>query len=157
MAELSVQPSSKQRVAPRRDPFGILQGEINRLFSGFDRGWPDFSGFEFRPSTDVSETEKEIKVTAELPGLETKDVKIELADDILTISGEKKSESEDKTGQRHVVERSYGSFSRSLQLPSGVKAEDVQASLANGVLTVTVKKPENQKPQPQTISVTASK
>ena len=85
--------------------------------------------------------------------MEEKDVTIEVADDILTISGEKKVETEDRTENHHVVERSYGAFSRSVELPAGVKPEDVTASLANGVLTVTVPKPAQAKPEAKRIGI----
>ena len=95
----------------------------------------------FPHGTDVTESEKEIRITAELPGLEEKDVKVELVDNVLTISGEKKAEKEEKNDNRYVVERSYGSFSRSVELPDGIKPEDIKASMAKGVLTVTLPKP----------------
>ena len=90
---------------------------------------------------DVTETDKEIEITAELPGLEDKDVQVNLADGVLTIRGEKKAEKEQTEKNYRLVERSYGSFERSIALPDGVKAEDVKASIAKGVLTVTVPKP----------------
>jgi len=93
------------------------------------------------PSTDVTETDKEIEITAELPGLEEKDVQVNFADGVLTIRGEKKAEKEEKDKNYRLVERSYGSFERSIALPEGVKPEDVKATIAKGVLTVKVPKP----------------
>ncbi|HEY6028485.1 MAG TPA: Hsp20/alpha crystallin family protein, partial [Pseudolabrys sp.] len=93
------------------------------------------------PSTDVTETDKEIEITAELPGLEEKDVQVNLADGVLTIRGEKNAEKEEKDKNYRLVERSYGSFERSIELPDGVKSEDVKATIAKGVLTVKVPKP----------------
>jgi HSP20 family protein len=93
------------------------------------------------PSTDVTETDKEIEISAELPGLEEKDVQVNLADGVLTIRGEKNAEKEEKDKNYRLVERSYGSFERSIALPEGVKSEDVKASIAKGVLTVKVPKP----------------
>ena len=93
------------------------------------------------PPIDVYETEDRYVVTAELPGLEKKDVELNVADNLLTIRGEKKNEREEKNKDYHLVERSYGSFSRSVELPSGVKVEDISAEIANGVLKVTVPKP----------------
>ena len=90
---------------------------------------------------DVSETNESIDITAELPGLEAKDVQLNLSDNVLSIRGEKKSEHEDRQKDYHLVERSFGSFARSVQLPEGVKAEDVTAEISKGVLRVTVKKP----------------
>ncbi|WP_370455213.1 Hsp20/alpha crystallin family protein [Pseudolabrys sp. FHR47] len=93
------------------------------------------------PSIDVVETDKEIEITAELPGLEEKDVQLNVADNLLTIRGEKKAEKEDKGKDYRIVERSYGAFERTLELPPGVDADAIKASIAKGVLTVTVPKP----------------
>jgi HSP20 family protein len=90
---------------------------------------------------DVAETDKEIEITAELPGLEEKDVQINIADNVLTVRGEKKAEKEQKDKNYRLVERSYGSFERSLELPEGVNADAIQASIDKGVLKVTVPKP----------------
>jgi HSP20 family protein len=90
---------------------------------------------------DVTETDKQIEITAELPGLEEKDVQVNLADNVLTIRGEKKAEKEEKDKNYRLVERSYGSFVRSLQLPDGVDANAIKASIDKGVLKVTVPKP----------------
>ena len=87
------------------------------------------------------ETDKQIEITAELPGLEEKDVQVNLADNVLTIRGEKKAEKEEKDKAYRLVERSYGSFVRSLELPEGVNADAIKASIDKGVLKVTVPKP----------------
>jgi HSP20 family protein len=128
-------------------PFGSLQREIDRLFEDFSRGLPSLAphaagnGGMLTPSVDVSETDKEIEITAELPGLEEKDVQINVADNVLTIRGEKTAEKEQKDKNYRLVERSYGSFERTLELPAGVDADAIKASLAKGVLKVTVPKP----------------
>lgn len=122
-------------------PFGSLQREIDRVFEDFARGWPTLRDFDLSPRMDVTELDNQILVTAELPGLEDKDVKVELADDVLTISGEKRAEKEERNEGRYLVERSYGRFSRSIQLPDGIKPEDIKASMSKGVLTVTLPKP----------------
>ena len=95
---------------------------------------------ELTPSMDVVETEKEFEITAELPGLEEKDVEVNVADRILTIRGEKKAEKEEKNKNYRMFERSYGSFSRSLELPEGIDPNAITASITNGVLKVTVPK-----------------
>jgi HSP20 family protein len=128
------------------NPFTSLQREIDRLFEDFGRGFPSFAavrgdGAALMPSMDVAETDKEIEITAELPGLEEKDVQINVADNLLTIRGEKKNEKEQKDKNYRLVERSYGSFERTLELPEGVKADDIKATIAKGVLKVTVPKP----------------
>ena len=147
----SLIPVGRERGAATQ-PFLSLQREIDRLFEDFTRGFPAMPSFSggnggnggngmLMPSTDVTETDKEIEITAELPGLEEKDVQVNLADGVLTIRGEKKAEREEKDKNYRLVERSYGSFERQLALPDGVKAEDVKASIAKGVLTVTIPKP----------------
>src|SRR5262245_10869455 len=137
----SPMPIGRDRIVASHDPFTTLQREIDRLFDDFARGWPTFStASDLTPSVDVTETEKEIEVTAELPGLEEKDVQINFADGALTIKGEKKAEKEEKERNYRLVERSYGSFSRSLELPPGIDADAIKATMANGVLKVTVPK-----------------
>jgi HSP20 family protein len=124
-------------------PFANLHRELDRILEEFGRS-PSFGSLEGKgmvPATDVVESDKEIEITAELPGLEEKDVQIDLSDSILTIRGEKKAEKEEKDKNYRLVERSYGSFYRSLELPSGVDANAIKATIANGVLKVTVPKP----------------
>ena len=133
-------------VAGSSNPFMSLQREIDRLFDDFTRGFPAMtafgnSGSSLMPSIDVTETDKEIEITAELPGLEEKDVQINVADNLLTIRGEKKAEKEEKDKNYRLVERSYGSFERTLELPEGVNADAIKANIAKGVLKVTVPKP----------------
>ena len=124
------------------NPLTFLQQEIERLFDGLSRNFSHLAtAHSTVPCMDVSETDKAIEVAAELPGLEAKDIQLGLVDNVLTVRGEKKSEREEKQRDYHLLERSFGSFSRSLQLPEGVKAEDISAEIANGVLKVTVKKP----------------
>jgi HSP20 family protein len=139
----SLVPVGVDRTAARQEsnPFAFLQQEIDRLFDGFSRNFPTFATHGSAPRMDVSETDRSIEVTAELPGIEAKDVQLGFADNVLTIRGEKKSEREEKQKDYHLVERSFGSFSRSVELPEGVRAEDITAEIAKGVLKVTVKKP----------------
>jgi HSP20 family protein len=121
-----------------------LQREIDRLFEDFSRGFPTIAGngaTALMPSMDVTETDKEIEITAELPGLEEKDVQINVADNILTIRGEKKAEKEQKDKNYRLVERSYGAFERTLELPEGVNADAIKANISKGLLKVTVPKP----------------
>jgi HSP20 family protein len=142
----SLIPVGRERSAARPEtyPFVSLQREIDRLFEDFTRGFPSFrtafGSTELMPSVDVVETEKEIVITAELPGLEEKDVQINVADNVLTIRGEKKAEKEQKGQDYRMVERSYGAFSRSFELPEGTDLDAVQADMAKGVLKVTVPK-----------------
>jgi len=123
-------------------PFYSLEREVNRLFddffgSGF--GLTPFNG-GFNPQVDMTENDQEIKVAAELPGLTEKDVEVSLANDMLTISGEKKAEKEDKGENYYRLERSYGSFQRTIPLPTEIEADKVDATFKNGVLQITLPK-----------------
>ncbi|HET9903119.1 MAG TPA: Hsp20/alpha crystallin family protein [Xanthobacteraceae bacterium] len=127
-----------------RGPLSMLQWEIDRLFDDFARGFSalrSFGGGELVPTMDVTESDKEIEIIAELPGLEEKDIEINVSDSMLTIRGEKKAEKEEKKKDYRLVERSYGSFSRSVELPHGVNPDSIKAELAKGVLKVTIPKP----------------
>jgi HSP20 family protein len=135
---------------PELNLFGSLQREVDRLFEDFTRGIsPANGGSMLMPSIDVTETDKEIEVTVDLPGLERKDVDISLENDVLTIRGEKKIETKpdekaDKDGKDktyHVAERSYGVFYRVIQLPPGIDPSKVQATMSKGVLKVAIPKP----------------
>ena len=141
----SLIPVGRDRSVARSDnPFMLLQREIDRLFDNFTQGFPALStggAAELLPNLDVTETDKQIEITAELPGLQEKDVQVNLADNVLTIRGEKKAEKEEKDKTYRLVERSYGSFVRSLELPEGVNADAIKASIDKGVLKVTVPKP----------------
>jgi len=122
------------------NPFLALHREMNRLFDDAFRSF-DVGAFGSQamgwPSVEVSETDKEVKVVAEIPGLEEKDVEVELANGVLTISGEKKSETVDK--ERRFSERHYGRFERSIPVDD-VDQDKVAAAFNNGVLTVTLPK-----------------
>ena len=135
---------------PDLSVFGTLQREVDRLFDDFTRGvGPLANGGSdsLMPNMDISETDKEFAITAELPGLERKDVDISLEDNVLTIRGEKKEEispddkEKDKNKNVHVSERSYGVFYRVLALPMKVDPASAQATMSNGVLKITIPKP----------------
>jgi HSP20 family protein len=122
-----------------------LQSEVNRIFDTF------FGGNETRarrwvPAMDLVETEDHLVLRADLPGLEQDDVNVEVKDGVLTISGERRAEQEQKSEGFHRVERAFGSFSRSLLLPDGIDAEKVAADFDKGVLEVRIPKPEERKP-----------
>jgi HSP20 family protein len=132
------------------DPFVRLWSDIDRLFSNVmqgtgSTGWQP-AGAVGLP-VEVYEEGNELRVVAELPGVEEKDVAVELTGNVLTIKGEKKVEQERDGEGYHLAERRYGTFSRSLQLPYEVKADEVQASFRNGVLTVTMPKPAERQPK----------
>jgi HSP20 family protein len=132
-----------------------LQGEMNRLFSTFF-DTPQHGGGVLRrwiPPMDLVETEDHFVLRADLPGLAEEDIKIELEDNVLTVSGERKAESEEREEGFYRVERSFGSFSRTLTLPEGVDADAITASFDKGVLEVKIAKPEERKPRRVTIGV----
>lgn len=139
-----------------RPDFGLfgLHREIDRLFSEFSQGLGP-NGQQLVPNIEIAETDKAIEVTAEMPGLERKDVDISLEDDTLTIRGEKKVEQSTDGGKNDKnvqhSERSYGVFLRVLQLPPGIDPPSVQATMTNGVLKITIPKPA--KPEPKKIEV----
>lgn len=139
----SIAPANKDRPLARRDwnPFESLQREVDRLFHDFTRAGPLTGPIALTPSIDVSETDREIEIAVELPGLEERDVHVDLIDGILTIRGEKKIEKEEKDKTYRIVERSYGSFERSLELPAGVDPAAIRASMTRGVLKVNIPKP----------------
>ena len=125
-----------------------LQSEVNRIFDGFFGGGRQQNGTARRwvPAMDLAETEDELVLTADLPGMSEDDVSIEIKDRVLTISGERADVREHQDRGYHRVERSVGSFSRSLSLPDGIDADQVAASFDRGVLEVTIPKPEERKP-----------
>jgi len=131
--------------------------EVARLRNEMDRLWDDYFGPGRRalqpleeawlPAVDVAESPDKITVKAEIPGMEAKDIEISMVGDTLTIKGEKKAEREEKEENYHMVERSYGSFSRAMKLPATVEADKVEATYKNGVLTVVLPKKEEVKPK----------
>jgi HSP20 family protein len=135
---------------------GTIQNEMNRLFNSFFDTPTPTNGNALRrwvPAMDLLETETHFVLKADLPGMSEADVSIELDDNVLTVSGERKSDHEERKAGFYRVERSSGSFRRSLTLPEGVDPESVQATFANGVLEVTVPKPAQRTPRKVQISV----
>ena len=125
-----------------------LQSEFNRLFDSFlgNGGRPDLRSRRWVPAIDLVETDDYLVLKADLPGLAKDDVEIELKDSVLTISGERKSEHEEKADGYYRIERAFGGFSRSLSLPQGVDADAIDADFTNGVLEVRIPKPAERKP-----------
>ena len=143
------------RWEPMRE-LNTLQGEMNRLFNSFfdEEGANGRASRRWAPAVDLLEREDTLVLKADLPGLREEDVQIEVRDNVLTISGERRADFEDKQNGYHRVERAFGRFSRSLSLPEGVDADKIQASFDNGVLEVTIPKPEERKPRRIEISPT---
>jgi HSP20 family protein len=147
---------------PTWRPFESLRDEIDHIFDDFGRGlWqpfgrPLFSGEAplrrspiqaTMPAVDVVESEKSYEITAELPGMDEKNIEVRMADGILTIKGEKQEEKEEKKKGYYLQERHFGSFERSFEVPESVDADRIDASFKKGVLTLTLpKKVEAQKP-----------
>jgi HSP20 family protein len=144
------------------DPFMALHREVNRLFDDVFRDFGSFGMGRFPslassrmswgwPNVEVSETDKEIRVTAELPGLEEKDVEVMLDDDVLTLRGERRSEADDM--DRQFSERFYGRFERRIALGTEVDEGKVEARFKNGVLTVTMPKTERAQSKAKRIAI----
>jgi HSP20 family protein len=152
MATTPVEVIKTAAVPAAPDAWRSFRGELDRLFERFSSGFglapfgrtfdvtPTLRTGVTMPAVDVTEDDAAYKITAELPGLEEKDVEVTLADDVLTIKGEKSVESEKKEKNYYLTERSYGSFQRSFALPDGVNRDKIAASVAKGVLTVTLPK-----------------
>jgi HSP20 family protein len=164
MAEPTKLPvKTEQASAPMQTwkPFESLRREIDRLFDDFDGGfwrspfrrsatmvpsWARESAWPAVPAVDFTDTEKAYEVTAELPGIDEKNVEVKVAGGVLTIKGEKQEEKEEKKKDYYLRERSFGSFERSFEMPEGVDTDKIEANFKKGVLTVTLpKKPEAQK------------
>jgi len=157
MANVPIERKSAPAPVPAHTPdvWRPFRREMDRLFdrfSGFhlptfrrwfdgEPTWTYESSFSFpSPAVDVTEGDKSYTVTAELPGLEEKDIEVTVANNQLTLKGEKSYEKDEKGKDRHVSERAYGSFQRTFTLPDGVDADKISAELAKGVLTVMLPK-----------------
>lgn len=146
--------TQSRQVAPRySDPFGTLRSEMDRLSDSFmGGGLPTFPsmfgsggsrGFALSPSMDIKETDKEIVIETELPGLDEANISLTVQNGVLTVQGEKKLDYDEGKENYHVMERRYGSFQRSLRLPDTVDDTKIDAHFDNGVLKVTLpKRPE---------------
>jgi HSP20 family protein len=142
----------------RWDPFGDVDTLFNRLAPHFGR-FPRLSlegdgrKLEWRPSTDISETDKEYVIRAELPAVKKEDVHVTVDNGMITITGERKQQKEDKSEKFHRVETFYGSFERSFSLPDDVNADAIRCESKEGILTVHLPKNETQKQKPKQINV----
>jgi HSP20 family protein len=144
-------------------PVEALRREVDRLFEDFGMDfwrapsrrsifnvepfWRGELKFATAPAVDIVEKDNAFEITADLPGMDEKNVEVQVANGTLTIKGEKKEEKEEKKKDYYLQERHYGSFERSFSIPQGVDADKIEANFKKGVLTVTLpKKPEAQKP-----------
>jgi HSP20 family protein len=144
------------------DAWHAMRHEMERLFDRFssfdlpsfarlsdiEHFWPRSggNGALLSVSVDVAEDDKGYTITAELPGLDESDIDVSVTDDVLTLKGEKRAETEEKNKNRYVCERSYGAFQRSFALPADADADKIDAKFAKGVLTIAL--PKNPKAQP---------
>ena len=135
--------------------FAPIHREFDRLFDQLGSAWSTVSDIDVSARMDVRDTDKGLEITLETPGVDQKDVKIEVDDNVLTVSGEKKTESEKKDADYRVSERIYGAFRRSIVLPSNIDAAQISASMDKGVLKITA--PKNGKSQVKTIAIQAQK
>lgn len=174
-SKLSIKTTGEQKAAqpatwPEWPQFGDLRHQIDRLFDDFTTGYGAFPfgrrWLDLAPSRragrttpmsfppmDVAEHEREYVITAELPGMDEKAVEISVANDVLTIKGEKQEEKEERKKDYYLSERRFGSFERSFQIPQGVDAAKIDASFQKGVLTVTLPKTESAQQQQRKIEV----
>lgn len=128
-----------------------FQSDMNRLFDGFfsRREGVSANGYGGRrwiPPMDLVETEDNLVLRADLPGVDRDEIEIEVKDGVLTVAGERKAQHEEKREGFHRVERSFGRFSRSLELPKGIEADNIEATFERGVLEVRMPKPAERKP-----------
>jgi len=146
---------------PTYDLTRSMSDMVEHFFRRFDE---DFGGPLFRrefgmarlPQVDLAETDREVTVTADLPGLEEKDIQVSLEDDVLILRGERRHELEEKKKHYHRVERTYGSFHRAIALPEGIDRDNVKATFKKGVLHVTIGKRPDAKPSRRHIPVEAA-
>lgn len=128
-------------------PFELMRrftDDMDRLFEGVAPSWKG-SASMWSPPIELSEKDGRLSICAELPGLKKDDVKVELSDGVLTISGERKHEQEEQEGDFYRSERSYGSFTRTIPIPEGAQVENAKATFEDGVLEVSVPVPESKR------------
>jgi len=138
------------------DIFSSLQQEIDNVFKDFGRGLPAWRAAGegvISLKLNVAESDKAIEVTADVPGVDAKDIEVQLKDGVLSIKGEKKFEKDEKQKDYHVVERTYGMFERSFTVPTDIMAEKVEASFDKGVLKITLPKAPGAQSKVQKIDV----
>ena len=144
---------------PVQNMMTSMRQEIDRLFDDFAHRTPAswFGAEAVAPRIDITETDDALEVTAEIPGVEQDDIEVDVSGDVLTIGGEKKKEEETKKKQYHRIERSYGTFRRSMRIPFEVDPDQVTATHDKGILRVTLPKPAEAKKRTRKISVTSAK
>ena len=143
----------------RWEPFGDVDALFNRLVPSSFANWSRLAlrgndrKLEWSPSADISETDKEYVIRAELPAVKKEDVQVTYDDGVITIKGERKQQRDEKNEKFHRVESFYGSFERSFSLPDNANAETIRCESKDGILTVHIPKTETPKNQPKQITV----
>ena len=141
------------------EPFADAESVFNRLISSSLARWPrglrEGSGgkFEWSPSADISETDQEYVIRAELPAVKKEDVRVTFDEGMITIKGERKQQKEDKSEKYHRIESFYGSFERTFTLPENINADSIRCDSKDGILTVHIPKTQTEKSKPKQISV----
>lgn len=141
------------------EPFADTESVFNRLVSSSLARWPRGLGqasggkLDWSPSADISETDQEYVIRAELPAVKKEDVQVTFDDGMITIKGERKQQKEDKSEKYHRIESFYGSFERAFTLPENINADSIRCESKDGILTVHIPKMQTQKAQPKQISV----
>jgi HSP20 family protein len=176
MAEATKLPIKTEKAEPAAPqawrPFESLRREVDRLFDDFGVGffrsplrsahfdlepfWRRELSWSAMPAVDVGENEKAYEITAELPGIDEKNIEVKVANSTLTIKGEKQGEKEERQKDYYLQERHYGSFERRFQVPEGVDADKIEASFKKGVLTVTLPKTAEAQKAEKKITVKAA-
>jgi HSP20 family protein len=135
------------------DPFRSLRRDMDEMFQNIGRRWPSVDIGAGAPPMSVAETKDAVEVSAELPGVDEKDIKVSIEDNRLIIAGEKKQDSKREDKDWHVEERSFGSFYRALALPFRPADDAVDAHFDKGILKLTIRKPPEQKPTAKSIEI----
>lgn len=168
--KLPIRTGPKASIQPQSPVFGDLRREIDRIFDGFqmdswrfpfgrsaletDLRWPRLA--DIAPAIDVAEKPSAFELTAELPGIDEKDIDVRLSNNTLTIKGEKKEAKEQRDKDYYVSERRYGSFARSFVVPPGVDTSKIEANFSKGVLTITLPKSAEAQKSEKRIEVNAA-
>ncbi|WP_424042542.1 Hsp20/alpha crystallin family protein [Methyloceanibacter sp.] len=169
-SKVPVKPEQSPRHVGVWDPISSLRRELDRLFDDFsavsgqrpgsvfspEPFWRGEFGFGQAPAVDIVEHDENYQVTAELPGMDEKDIDVKFADGVLTIKGEKREESEEKQKDYYRSERRFGAFQRSFRVPDGVEADKIAANVKDGVLTVLLPKSDDAKKREKKIQIKKS-
>jgi HSP20 family protein len=138
------------------DPFVALARDLDKAFSPLAERTAPVASFGTDVKLDVTENDRAVTITAECPGVDEKDIDLSFSEGVLTLKGDKKFERDEKTETLHLIERSYGSFSRQIAIPSDIDAAKIEASFVKGVLTVTLPKQAKTDAETRKIAIKAT-